>query len=201
MEIFKNNKMIIILSITIIIIFILIVLYEKQNEYENIEYEEIINNQEEIVETKESIKVHISGQTNYNGILELEEGSRIDDAINKAGGLTSEADITNINLAYELLDGQKIYIPKQNEEIKTELVTVGSGILTEDMNGNSNKININSATQTQLEELPGVGPSLALKIIKYREENGKFKNIEELKNVSGIGESKYEEMKEIVTVK
>ena len=90
------------------------------------------------------------------------------------------------------------FIPKINEEENFEYVTENSGV----ENGEKDdKININKATQTELETLPGVGPSLALKIINYRKENGKFNNIEELKNVSGVGENKYEQLKELIKVK
>lgn len=196
----ENKKRIIAISIAIAICVILgiILIYNKEDytEFENIEI--LDTTPGEIIPKEKNIKIHISGQTNYNGIIELPEGSRIDDAIKKAGGITKEADINRINLAYELSDGQKIYIPKIDEEEYEEFVTENSGLENEEKN---EKININKATQTELETLPGVGPSLALKIIKYREQNGKFSNIEQLKNVSGVGESKYEELKDLIKVK
>ena len=105
-------------------------------------------------------------------------------------------------MAYILEDGQKIYIPNKNEKIdEDEYVTEGNG----NNIGNNNpkegeKVNINEAMQTELEELPGIGPSLASRIIEYREQNGDFKKIEELQNVKGIGDAKYNDIKDKVTV-
>ena len=121
----------------------------------------------------------------------MEENSRISDAIEKSGGLTEEADISKINLAYLLEDGMKIYIPSHNDnkgEMKMETDT-------------KSKININSANQTELEKLPGIGSSTALKIINYRKENGKFNTIEDLKNIKGIGDSKFQKIKELIYVR
>ena len=129
------------------------------------------------------------------------------DAIEAAGGLTGNADISHVNLAFVISDGIKIHIPNINDEekIKLEYLNTGSGEnIVEDTNTlastNMQKVNINTATQTELETLPGIGPSLALKIINYRKENGKFKSIEELKSVNGIGENKYEEIKKYIYV-
>ena len=194
----ENNKIKIIVIIIVIVIIIAGVVISKigyEENYEDLDVfdtagQEII--EENQIEETNKIKIHILGQVNYNGILELEEGSRIDDAIKKAGGITDQADITKINLAYKLSDGQKLYIPSITDE-ETEYILENEKI--------EEKININTATQTELETLPGVGPSLALKILNYRKENGKFKTIEEIQNVSGVGENKYEEIKEKITVK
>ena len=199
----ENKKRIIAIGIVVIICLIIgIILALNTEEYTEITTAEVFDTTEEetIIETLNTIKIHISGEVNYNGILELEEGSRIDDAIKQAGGTTQNADINKINLAYELSDGQKIYIPNINEEENKEYIMQNSGLEGEEEK-TQEKININKATQTELETLPGVGPSLALKIIKYRKENGKFKSIEELENVSGVGENKYEELKELIKVK
>lgn len=125
----------------------------------------------------------------------------------------------DINLAYKLEDGMKIYIPTKQEkenlensnkaqEDKTEsYVTTSSGVSSksEEIENKTStqdvKVNINTATQAQLETLPGIGPSTAMKIITYRNENGKFTKIEEIKEVSGIGEAKLEKIKEFITVK
>ena len=194
----ENNKIKIIVIIKVIVIIIAGVVISKigyEENYEDLDVfdtagQEII--EENQIEETNKIKIHILGEVNYNGILELEEGSRIDDAIKKAGGITDQADITKINLAYKLSDGQKLYIPSITDE-ETEYILENEKI--------EEKININTATQTELETLPGVGPSLALKILNYRKENGKFKTIEEIQNVSGVGENKYEEIKEKITIK
>ena len=151
------------------------------------------------------IVVYICGAVKESKVVTLEENSRVCDAIDAVGGLTQEADLTNVNLAYILEDGEKIYIPKKGEEMPNDSVSSSSKNSSYSSYSSSslktNKININKASQTELETIPGVGPSTALKIINYREENGKFSKIEDIKNVSGIGDSKYEQMKEYISVK
>lgn len=170
------------------------------------------------------IYVYITGEVNNPGVVVLPYGSRISDAIDCAGGVTHNADIMKVNLVYMLQDGMKVNIPS-SKELKNnpnfEYITMSSGDEKNDANSNSGKasestsddkssknesafkisnVNINTATQTELETLPGIGPSLALRIINYRKENGKFKSIEELKNVSGIGDNKYAEIKKYIYV-
>lgn len=176
---------------------------EGSEEIEEVENE--TNNENNIDgedEEVEEIIVHITGEVNKPGIVVLKSNSRIADAINEAGGATKEADLNQINLAYILEDGQKIYIPNKNEKIdEDEYITEGNG---NNIGNNSQKegekVNINEAMQTELEELPGIGPSLASRIIEYREQNGDFKKIEELQNVKGIGDAKYDDIKDKVTV-
>lgn len=150
------------------------------------------------------IIVYVCGAVKESKVISLNENSRICDAIDAVGGLTKEADLTNINLAYILEDGEKIYIPKKEEEINTinnlnkESSSYTSYSSSELLN---NKININKATQTELEAIPGIGPSTALKIINYRKENGKFNSLEDIKNVSGIGDSKYKKIKNYICIK
>lgn len=160
-----------------------------------------INNEEE------KIAVHITGEVKKEGIIYLNQGARIVDAIDAAGGETEKADLSQVNLAYELQDGQKIYIPNKKEKI-SQYITENSGnnVIVEGSNasskqkGEDEKVNINTATQDELDSLPGIGPSLAERIISYREENGKFKSTDELQNVKGIGNAKFEDIKDKVTV-
>ena len=98
-------------------------------------------------------------------------------------------------MAYILSDGEKIYIPKKGETISSESTFLYGGTTL------STKININKATQTELETIPGIGPSTALKIINYRKENGKFSSIEDIKNISGIGDAKFENIKDYISIK
>lgn len=222
-----NKKIILILIITLLIVGYYI--YSKNNNYkefeknsdleENNTYEEnqiTYSQKENGVQTEEENKdseliiVHITGEVKNWGVIELEKGSRIIDAVNKAGGFTDNADTQKVNLAYELEDGVKVYIPSKNEEIENVTTTQkyvstdsGDDVVIEEnsmIKSNDVMVNINQATQTELETLPGIGPSTALKIISYREENGKFLNIEDIKNVSGIGESKFENIKNLICV-
>lgn len=148
------------------------------------------------------IMVHVTGQVHDEGVVVLDEGSRIVDAIEAAGGETDDADLAKLNLAYVLNDGEKIYVPsksEQNEEI--DYVTTSSGdSLGGSMSKETSIININTAGQAELMELPGIGESIANKIIAYREENGKFKTIEDIKNVPGIGDSKFANIKDMIKV-
>ena len=227
---FKDNKVIIGIISIIIIIFVCVYFYTRsnmKNEYNEIEdYDILLNetndetadstNEESDVDEDTKIIVHVTGAVKSAGIVEIKEGSRIADAIEAAGGFADNADISQINLAYQLEDGQKIYIPSINDEktdgsekvLQKEYVTdePGDEVIVEDeetsvKSKESAKININTADQTELEEIPGVGESTALKIIEYRKTNGKFKSIEDIKNVSGIGDSKFENMKEKICVK
>ena len=228
----KKQKIIIVIIGLIIIIAFLYYIYTKEDNMvisaeESLEENMLGNivgnleeNEETTKEATDKIIVHVSGAVNKEGIVELEENSRISDAINKAEGLKENADTKNINLAFKLEDGMKIYIPTVEETIEkneqnqngnmidqtSKYVTSSSGVVQEEQTNekseqNKNeKININTATQTELETLPGIGPSTSLKIVNYREENGKFKSIEEIKEVSGIGDAKYENIKELICV-
>lgn len=204
MEILSKKQKIIV--VVLIIFMCLIIGYyfiskTQKNDYSELETIAEEKEQEEETIEEDKIVVHITGEVENEGIIELEKGARISDAIEKAGGTTEEANIADVNLAYSLKDGQKIKIPNINEEdeqiIKEE---AGEDIIIEGDNKKEEKININTANQTELETLSGIGPSTALKIINYKKEHGKFNNIEEIKNVPGIGESKFENIKEYICV-
>lgn len=217
-----NKKKIIISAVLLLILVVAFAIYmiienENHSEFDlenevleqntenagNIANLEVVN---EIAEEKEKIAVHITGEVKKEGIIYLNQGARIVDAIKEAGGETKQADLSQVNLAYELQDGQKIYIPNKKEKI-SQYITENSGnnIIIEDSNTStqkegSGKVNINTANQSELDRLPGIGPSLAERIIEYREENGNFKNIEDLQNVKGIGDAKFADIKDKVTV-
>ena len=181
---------------------------KNKENLENISQDIIINNQTENTteenNNQEKIVIHITGAICNEGIYELEENSRIADAVKIAGGLKEDADLKQINLAYVLEDGMKINIPSKNESTNEPSNNTESYITKENLNSFNNaktsKVNINSATQTELETLPGIGPSTALKIINYRKEKGKFNKIEDIKNVNGIGESKFNKIKEFIKI-
>ena len=199
----ENNKKIIVYILIGIVVVIasikLIDIYYQNNNNEEITIQNVLTTEDEPEKIEnETIKVYVTGEVKNQGVIELEKGSRIVDAIEKAGGQTEEANLKNVNLAYELEDGQKIYIPNKSEENTNEITDDGiTGIDSKE----NDTININKADEKELQELNGIGESLASSIIKYREENGKFKNIEDLKNVPGIGESKFSNIKEKIKVK
>ena len=189
-----------------IIIFIIIVIgivyyiysnyfYESTQDFETtLENEnkvEVESNNEKDKNKENNMVVHISGAVLNEGVIELKEGSRITDAIEKAGGLKDDACIKDINLAEILEDGIKINIPTIDEynKSKDNNEEINQNNISQTNNKSSNvqkniKVNINTATQSELETLPGIGASTALKIINYRKENGKFKSIEDIKKVS-----------------
>lgn len=214
----KKQKIVLGILVAMVVGFVCYYVYAKDEEGNIVNLENNLGAQEEVVESEEEgysddrILVHISGAVNKEGIVELKVGSRIADAIDKVGGTKEEADIEEINLAYPLEDGMKIKIPtKQTKEVQEEkienYVITSSGISSDEKKEEKNnttqnkKVNINTATQTELETLPGIGPSTAIKIISYRKEKGKFAKIEDIKEISGIGESKYNKIKDLICVK
>lgn len=194
----KKQKLVIIFIAISIISIICYYIYSKEEVIEVTEEISITETKEEEKKKEESIiMVHIAGAVNKEGIVQLEEGQRIYEAIEKAEGLKENADLKDINLAYVLEDGAKVYIPTigENVEIKMEK--------QEKSNKNTSvnkKVNINTANQSELETLTGIGPSTASKIIEYRKQNGKFSKIEEIKEVSGIGEMKFEKIKDEIEI-
>lgn len=209
-KIYKNKLLCAFIIINIILCLIILYVYIKVQIDTNIEIDnsEIIQNSiiTENNTTKEEImkiKIHIAGEVKNSGIYELEKECRISDAIEKAGGITPDADLTNVNLAYKLSDGQKIIIPSIEQENNGNYIIEESGenIIENEKNTKNSKININTAGITELITLPGIGESTAQKIIDYRDENGKFENIEDIKKISGIGESKYNLLKDYIKVK
>jgi len=164
-----------------------------------------------VIEDEEKIIIHISGAVVNEGIVKMSQGDRIADVIETAGGLKENASLKNVNLAYMVEDGQKIYIPTVEEEELGQDETKEYLIIESGNNSSINSlgfdeggdlmVNLNKATQTELEELPGIGTATALKIINYREENGNFKTIEDIKNVNGIGDAKFNNIKEFICVK
>ena len=223
----NKQKLVVVICLFVIIILVFFILYkffytddeETFIENETVSQENAIEENENskigILDDKKTVTVHVVGEVNTPGVVTLEEGSRIIDAINAAGGKTEDADLSKINLAYIIEDGIQIYVPsitettKLSEESEKEIkyITDGPGedvIVTEEAQKQGEekqvKVNINTANIEKLQTLPGIGESIAQKIIDYRNENGKFKAIEELKNVSGIGESKYKNIKDKISV-
>ncbi len=167
-------------------------------------------------EGTDSIVVDISGAVENPQVVELKGNSRVEDAISAAGGLKGNADITGINRAAFLADGEKIYIPTKGESAssvptisgnsQSQLAGLESGSSGSFFAGSSSglsgtqKVNINQATSEELQTLNGVGPATAEKIMDYRSSNGYFKTIEDIKNIDGIGDKTFEKLKEHITV-
>lgn len=144
------------------------------------------------------IMVDVKGAVMHPGVYELIEKSRVIDAIDRAGGSEPEADLSKVNLAAFLKDGQVVYIPRNGEE---KSAWENEGIGTSDSGSSNAQININTATLEELTKLPGIGPSKAQAIISYREEHGSFKDIKDLTKVSGIGQKTFEKLLPLVTIR
>ena len=158
------------------------------NEPEPLELEE--NPQEE-----ENLVVDVKGAIKSPGVYEMKLGDRVIDVIEQAGGLHENADSNNINFAMKLVDEMVLYIPIVGEELTPE-PTVG-GV----QNQGDGKVNLNKASEAELQTLTGVGPAKATAIIEYRDQNGGFKKVEEVMEISGIGEKTFEKFKDQITVR
>lgn len=158
---------------------------EEENvlSLEEIEPEEV----QEETEVQECIYVYVCGAVQSEGVYQLECGSRVYEAIAMAGGFREDAATTIVNQAELLQDGERLYVPRIGEDVTEQ---------TED----DGKVNLNSATKEELMTLPGVGASRAESIIQYRKENGGFKAIEDIMQVSGIKEGMFERIKDLITI-
>ena len=151
------------------------------------------NQKEEVVE-QDLITVDVKGAVNSPGIYDLPVGSRINDAVQKAGGLTDNADSKSINLAQRISDEALVYVPTKEEATSQEAHSNASNTKE------NKKVNLNKASLEELKQVKGLGAKRAQDIIDHRESNGKFKSVDELKKVSGIGAKTIEKLKEYVTV-
>lgn len=159
-----------------------------------------VENSEPSKEVKSAeLVVDVKGAVKSPGVYVLMPDDRVIDAITMAGGYTAEADSTYINHAQKITDEMVIYVPKIGEEIDLEQQTVISSPATENQTTNG-KINLNTASETDLLTLPGIGPAKAKAILEYRQQNGSFKTVDDLKNVSGIGEKTYEKLKQYIEI-
>ena len=141
------------------------------------------------------ITVDVKGAVKSPGIYDLPVGSRVHDAVQKAGGLTEEADSKSLNLAQKVSDEALVYVPTKGEEAASQQVASGTTPST----SKEKKINLNKASLEELKQVKGLGGKRAQDIIDHREANGKFKSVDELKKVSGIGAKTIEKLKDYVT--
>lgn len=176
---------------TIIILLLSIISIVFQNIHDK---SKIYINNNEMQENKYEgkIAVYIAGEVKNPGVYYIAENTRLNDLIEECGGLTSDADLTDINLAEKLNDSDKVVIPRISNKIENE----DNSSSQDDGNG---RININTASKEELKTLNGVGDTLANNIIEYRKQN-KFESVEDILNVNGIGESKYNTIKEYICV-
>ena len=144
--------------------------------------------------TPEPILVQIGGAVQTPGTYTLVSETRLEDLINEAGGLASDADLDRINLTLKLQDGSYYYLPIPGEDIPATAANAPGYLASAGDDGFTYPLNLNTATQEELESLPGIGPSKAADILAYRDVNGPFATLEDLANVSGIGEATIENL-------
>ena len=163
-------------------------------------------NQEDLESSKENflnetiIYIHVCGEVKNPDVYSLNEGTRVVDAVKKAGGFTKEAAESYINLARVVIDGEQLYIPSLDEVKDMDMIDGKEQTQNQDSSTKSTLVNINTASMEELMTLPGIGESKANSIITYREENGTFKSTEELMNITGIKEGVYKKISDFITV-
>jgi competence protein ComEA len=149
--------------------------------------------------TSAPMRVYVSGAVATPGVYVLPPKSLVEDALKAAGGAAADADLEKINLAQEVRDQQQIHVPRKGEAVPQQPAP-GPGSAATPSSPVAKKVNINTATLADLDTLPKVGPITAQKIIDYRVKNGPFKRIEDLKNVSGIGDATFEGLEDLITI-
>ncbi len=142
--------------------------------------------------------MYVVGQVRSPGVVSLNAGARVVDAIEAAGGATSRADLTAVNLARKLTDGEQIMVPRPGQAVPPASPGGAETPGAETHWGAA--VNLNTATQAQLDELPGVGPVIAGRIVEWRQQNGQFTSVDQLGEVSGIGDATLAKLRSLVTV-
>lgn len=185
-------------------------LFQPNEDHEDAikENEWLLTSEENKIEDTETatinqtVIVDVKGAVKAPGVYEADGEDRVIDLINKAGGLQENADETQINFAMRVEDEMVIYVPKigEMEEGAVQGKPAG-GFISAGQAKDDGKVNLNTANETELQTLPGIGPAKASAIIEYRETNGPFKVIEDLKSISGIGDKTFEKLKDSIKVK
>ncbi|WP_306483894.1 helix-hairpin-helix domain-containing protein [Anaerococcus sp.] len=178
-------------------------IFDKSDKISLVDEDSLDEDQDIDSEKKESTndsikKVYISGEINKPGVYQIKDGDRLEDLINEAGGLTDKASEKTLNLAQRLDDQMKIYIPNIDEENSLENIDTNQAANIS-ASSKSELININTASKEELMSLPNIGDKRADAIIEYRSAN-KFDKIEDIKNVTGIGDKFYEALKDLITI-
>ena len=186
-----------------IILILVSYMYFSRRTREDIQVNTVVTPQAEVspspdVEESAEIRAYICGAVKKPGVYTLLEGDRVDTLLEMAGGASSEADLSAINLAERLQDEQYVRVPVKGEAGNVADGTASVGVT---MPQPGSLININTASSEELDKLPGIGPALAARIIAYREEHGKFTSIEQIKEVKGIGDGTFEDLKSQICVK
>lgn len=140
-----------------------------------------------IVVESPSLFVHVTGAVMRPGLFELAEGSRVIDAIAAAGGFTEEANRDQLNLARLLTDGEQFAVPAAGDDVDAAAASDG-------------RVNLNTADAAALDTLPRIGPAMAARILAWREANGRFASVDDLRNIAGIGDATFEGLRDLVTV-
>jgi competence protein ComEA len=157
--------------------------------------EESEQKQQGDIEGEDSVFVDVKGSVKKPGLYKVKRGERLKFVIDRAGGFTAEADVKLINLAVKVTDEMLIYVPEMGE-VQSEIPVIQG----EQGGSDETKINLNSATLEEFETLPGIGPAKAATFVQYRDENGPFNKIEDIKNISGIGDKTFEKLKDYIFV-
>ncbi|MEI4333876.1 helix-hairpin-helix domain-containing protein [Streptococcus suis] len=150
-------------------------------------------------EEPSQLVVDVKGAVAKPGLYTLEAGARVNDAVEAAGGLTSQADPKSINLAQKLSDEAVVYVASKDENVSVVASTTASSAMSQEEK-NTSLVNLNAATEADLQTISGIGAKRAADIIAYREANGGFKSVDDLNNVSGIGDKTMESIRPYVTV-
>ena len=189
------------LLIGLLCILTILTFFYKSDNKEVLEENMVSNIEKDEAPVSKTIIVDIKGEVNSPGTYELKENERIKDVIDKAGGLTNKAKLDDINLSEKVKDEMVIVIPSVNDK-KTEDETESktSYIIPKNNEVTDKKISINTATKETLMKIKGIGEKKAESIVEYRSKNGKFKSIEEIMKVSGIGKSIFDKIKDYIKV-
>lgn len=194
----EHKQLIIRCGICLLVLIVCIAVYFSGHSADEEEVTLPENTQQQAEETlPEEVVVDISGAVISGRVVTLEAGSRVEDAIRAAGGLADDADLSGINRAAQLTDGQKIYIPTFEETqagITYQADSQSENVRTDGL------ININTADEELLQTLSGIGPVTAEKIVSYRTTYGAFSSIDDLKEVNGIGDKTFDQIRDYITV-